>query len=343
VEPKRRATLKDVAARAGVSTAVVSYVINEGPRPTSKEVGERVRRAIEELDYHPNHAARGLRARRTRTIAISTYDFRPSESFFSHYLGVMLAAMTEALRSRGYYLLLIPFAIDSNLTQLRQLLGEGRVDAIAMRFVTDPPSSDAVLQVIAEANLPCVCLERPGAERFGFPSVTYDDREGGRLAMEHLLAKGHRRIAHIHGDMRYASAQARLSSYDQAMNAAGLGVDPSLIVGSPWDMRLAHLATQQLLDLDDPPSAIFAASDDLAIGAVQAIEHRGLAVPRDLAVIGFDDIPFSHQMVPRLSTVRLPLGEMGRRAADLLTGEAGPPGESHDVSLPVELVLRDTT
>jgi LacI family transcriptional regulator len=343
VEPKRRVTLKEVAALAGVSTAVVSYVINEGPRPTSQEVSERVRRAIAELDYHPNHAARGLRARRTRTIAISTYDYRPSTSFFSHYLGVMLAAMTEALQAKGYYLLLIPFAIDSNLTQLRQLLGEGRVDAIAMRFVTDPPSSDAVLDVIAEANLPCVCLERPGAARFGFPSVMYDDREGGRLAVEHLLAKGHRRIAHIHGDLRYASAQARLASYLGALEAAGLQSDPSLIAGSPWDMKVAHVATQQLLDLDDPPSAIFAASDDLAIGAVQAIEHRGLSVPRDIAIIGFDDIPFSNQMMPRLSTVRLPLEEMGRRAADLLSGDWATPDGLRDISLPVELVLRETT
>jgi len=342
MEPKRRVTLKDVAARAGVSTAVVSYVINEGPRPTSKDVNERVHRAIAELDYHPNHAARGLRARRTRTIAISTYDFRPSESFFSHYLGVMLAAMTEALQSKGYYLLLFPFAIDSSLTGLRQLLGEGRVDAIAMRFVTDPPSSDAVLEVIAEANLPCVCLERPGAQRFGFPSVIYDDREGGRLAMEHLLSKGHRRIAHIHGDMRYSSAQARLASFEAAMTAAGLSVDPALVVGSPWDTRIANTATQQLLDLEEPPTAIFAASDDLAIGAVQAIEHRGLAVPRDVAVIGFDDIPFSNEMMPRLTTVRLPLKEMGRRAADLLAGDTALDQAPHEISLPVELVLRDT-
>lgn len=343
MEPKRRATLKDVAARAGVSTAVVSYVINEGPRPTSKDVSERVHRAIAELDYHPNHAARGLRARRTHTIAIATYDYRPSTSFFSHYLGVMLAAMTEALQSRGYYLLLLPFAIDSSPARLRQLLGEGRVDAIAMRFVTDPPSSDSVLEVIAEAGLPCVCLERPGATRFGFPSVTYDDREGGRLAVEHLLAQGHRRIAHVHGDMRYASAQARLTSYRATLEGAGVAFNPALVVGSPWRTRDANIATQRLLELADPPTAIFAASDDLAIGAVQAIEHRGLSIPGDIAVIGFDDIPFSDEMMPRLSTIRLPLEAMGRRAAEMLTGTLRTGKALEDVALPVELILRDTT
>lgn len=342
METNRRVTVRDVAEHAGVSTAVVSYVLNDGPRPTSAEVRERVRRAIVELDYHPNSAARGLRANRTHTIAFATYDFRPNESFFSHYLGVMLSAMTQALHAHGHYLLLFPLTIGEPQTALRQLLREGRVDGIATRFVMDPPESDPILQVIADARIPCVCLERRGADRFGFPSVTYDDGEGGRLAVEHLIASGHRRIAHIHGDLRYASGQARLASYERAMNAAGLGVDPSLIVGSPWDMQAAYVATQQLLDRDDPPSAIFAASDDLAIGAVQAIEHRGLSVPRDLAVIGFDDIPFSNEMVPRLSTVRLPLEEMGRRTADLLADSTALAREPRDISLPVELVLRDT-
>lgn len=339
---RKRITVRDVANRAGVSTAVVSYVINDGPRPTSPEVRARVRRAIEELDYHPNSAARGLRANRTRTIAFATHDFRPHESFFSHYLGVMLTAMAETLQAHGHYLLLFPLAIGESTTALRQLLRERRVDGIAARFVTDPPETDPVLEVIEASGVPCVCVERPGAARFGFPSVMYDDREGGRLAVEHLLAGGHTRIAHIHGDMRYASAQARLASYEATLRTAGIAIDPDLIVGSPWGTREANIETQRLLDLAIPPTAIFAASDDLAIGAVQAIEHRGWSVPSDVAVIGFDDIPLSEEMMPRLSTVRLPLAAMGQRTAEILVvdpEEASPP---EDVSLPVELILRET-
>jgi LacI family transcriptional regulator len=222
------------------------------------------------------------------------------------------------------------------------LLREKRVDGIAARFVTDPPETDSVLALIEESRVPCVCVERPGAERFGFSSVTYDDQEGGRLAVEHLLAQGHTRVAHIHGDMRYASAQARLASYESALRAAGLAIDPDLIVGSPWGTREANVVTQRLLDLADPPTAIFAASDDLAIGAVQAIEHRGRSVPRDLAVIGFDDIPLSDEMMPRLSTVRLPLEEMGRQTAKLLTSDSVDLSRQQNVSLPVELILRET-
>ena len=143
--------------------------------------------------------------------------------------------------------------------------------------------------------------------------------KAGRLAVEHLLERGHRRIAHIHGDMRYASAQGRLASYEATLLAAGIDIDPDLIVGSPWGTRTANIVTQQLLDLAEPPTAIFAASDDLAIGAVQAIEHRGLSVPARSGVIGFDDIPLSDEMMPRLSTVRLPLDAMGRKTAEFLT------------------------
>jgi LacI family transcriptional regulator len=339
---KKRATVRDVADRAGVSTAVVSYVINDGPRPTSPAVRDRVRQAIVELDYHPNSAARGLRANRTHTIAFVTYDFRPTESFFSHYLGVMLTSMTQALQEQGYYLLLFPIALGESHTALHQLLREGRIDGIATRFVTDPPETDSILQLIKDSRIPCVCVERPGDPRFGFPSVTYDDGEGGRLAVEHLLERGHRRIAHIHGDLRYASAQGRLASYESTLLAAGVEIDPDLIVGSPWGTRTANIVTQQLLDLADPPTAIFAASDDLAIGAVQAIEHRGLSVPGDLAVIGFDDIPLSEEMMPRLSTVRLPLDAMGRKTAELITGASDGAVPRESVSLPVELILRET-
>jgi LacI family transcriptional regulator len=340
---KKRITVRDVAERAGVSTAVVSYVLNDGPRPTSPDVRERVRRAIEELDYHPNSAARGLRANRTHTIAFATHDFRPTESFFSNYLGVMLTAMTQALQEQGHYLLLFPLPIGENHTALRQLLREGRVDGIATRFVTDPPDTNPVLEVIKESRVPCVCIERPGDPNFGFPAVMYDDSEGAKLAVEHFLSQGHTRIAHIHGDLRYSSAQRRLESYKSTLISNSISVDPKLIVGSPWSTRDANIATHRLLKLSDPPTAIFAASDELAIGAVQAIEHTGRLVPRDIAVIGFDDVPLSDEMMPRLSTVRLPLQAMGRRAAELLTLQPTERLSQPDVMLPVELLLRETT
>jgi len=340
--PTRRVTLQDVARRAGVSTAAVSYVINGGPRPTSPEMRERVLRAIAELDYHPNSAARGLRGRRTNTIAFVTYDFLPNESFSSHYLGRMMTALTRELQTHGHYLLMFPLAIGDDPAPLRRLLKSDRVDGIVMRFVQDAPHTDALLDVVRESGTPCVCLERPGNARFGFPGITYDDREGGTLATNHLLELGHRRIAHLAGDMRYATAQDRFASYKEALESAGVPFDEEITAVAEWDTRFARGETHRLLALPTPPTAIFAASDDMAFGALHAARDRGLRVPEDLAVVGFDDIPLAQQLTPLLTTIRAPLDEMGVRAARLLSGQAEADPDALVETRPVELVRRDS-
>lgn len=339
----KRVTLRDVASHAGVSTAVVSYVINGGPRPTSAEMRERVLRAVTELDYHPDSAARGLRGRRTHTIAFVTYDFLPNESFSSHYLGRMLTALTQELQVHGHYLLMFPLAIGDDPSPLRTLLKSGRVDGLVLRFVQDAPHTDSLLETVRDCGVPCVCLERPGAVRFGYPAVTYDDAEGARLATRHLIALGHRRIAHIFGDMRYATAQARFKSYKDALVDSGIEIDLKLIVGSPWNTRQANAETHRLLDLDDPPTAIFAASDDMAIGAIHAARDRGLCLPADLAVVGFDDIPLAEELTPLLTTVRVPLVRMGERAAQLLAAKDRAVAGSEVEVLPVELIRRKSS
>ncbi len=338
---KRRVTLKDVAVHAGVSTAVVSYVINGGPRPTSAAMRERVLRAVDELDYHPDSAARGLRGRRTNTIAFVTYDFLPNESFSSHYLGRMLTALTRELQSHGNYLLMFPLAIGDDPAPLRRLLKSGRVDGIVLRFVQDSPHTDDLLEIVRESGTPCVCLERPGAERFRFHAVTYDDAEGARLATSHLIEQGHRRIAHLCGDVRYATAQARFSSYKQALTDAGIDIDEDLIAVANWNTREASRATDRWLAMREPPTAIFAASDDMAFGALHAARDRGLRVPDDLAVVGFDDIPLSAELRPLLTTIRAPLDEMGVRAARLLSlpVDGDPPSVE---TRSVQIVLRDS-
>jgi LacI family transcriptional regulator len=304
---------------------------------------ERVLRAIKELDYHPDSAARGLRGRRTHTIAFVTYDFLPNESFSSHYLGRMLTALTKELQAHGHYLLMFPLAIGDDPAPLRTMLKSGRVDGLALRFVQDSPHTDSMLETVHETGVPCVCIERPGAERFGFPAVTYDDAEGARLATRHLIELGHSRIAHIFGEMRYATAQARLESYKCALAAAGIEIDQDLIVGSPWNTRQANAETHRLLDLENPPTAIFAASDDMAIGAIHAARDRGLRLPDDLAVVGFDDIPLAEELTPLLTTVRVPLVAMGKRAAQLLTTKDRSPDSSDIEVLPVELIRRKST
>jgi LacI family transcriptional regulator len=339
---KKRVTQRDVDDLAGVSTAVVSYVINNGPRPTSPNVRSRVLQAITELDYHPNGFARGLRSRRAHTIGFVDHDFNAIDCFGSHYLSAILDGLTRALKERDDYLMMYPMPIGEDPEPLNRLLRSGRLDGVILRMVQDSPLTDSLVETIAAAGLPAICIERPAATRFGLSSVTYDDEAGARAATRHLLELGHRRIAHLLGDERFASAQARLKGYRLELQSAGIGVDDALIRKTDWDMSQAVKGTLGLFDLPDPPTAIFAASDDLAIGALEALRASGRAVPAEVAVVGFDDILLAREIMPPLTTVRIPLAEIGRRAAELLVAASQNGAEpiSTPIVLPVELIQR---
>jgi LacI family transcriptional regulator len=310
-----RVTHRDVARRAGVSPSVVSYVINNGPRATSPEARARVLRAIEELDYHPNAVARGLRSQRTLTVGFIASDYSPLDVFVSPYSAGVLTGLAAELKSKGYYLLVHPLLIGEDLAPLGRLLRGGRLDGVVVRLVESAPASDALMELVAAAGLPCVCLERPVDARFGFASVLFDDACGAHAATTYLVSRGHRRIAHLEGDPRYESARARREGYERALREAGHAVDPRLIQGGAWDPIIVDAAVRRLSALADPPTAIFAANDSLAFRAIQVLRADGRRIPEDLAVIGFDDIPLAQEMLPPLTTVRIPLAEIGRRAA----------------------------
>src|SRR5262249_30762054 len=152
--------------------------------------------------------------------------------------------------------------------------------------------------------------ERPGAARFGLSSVTYDDRRGAYDATSYLIAKGHRRIGHICGDLRYSTARARLDGYRRALAAHAIAIDDELIVGDDWDPATARAGAARLLARPDPPTAIFVANDNLAFNVVEELRLRGRRIPDDIAVIGFDDIEMSGEFTPPLTTVRIPLMEI---------------------------------
>lgn len=343
MQPKKRVTHRDVAARAGVSTAVVSYVINNGPRPTSPEVRERVLQAISELGYHPNAVARGLRARRTNTIGFIVNDYSALDVFVSPYSAQILTGLTAQLKEYQQYVLVYPLGIGEDMSDVEQLLRSGRLDGVVVRLVQDPPETSALLELIASSHIPCVCIERPGAARYGLSAVIYDDQRGAYDAICYLIAQGHRRIGHIAGDQRYSTARARRNGYCQALQTHGLEIDESLIVGNDWDPSIGRNVVKQLLNLPDPPTAIFAASDTFAFIAVDELRRNGLRVPDDVAVIGFDDIDMNDGINSPLTTIRIPLMDLGRRAADLLLDIANqepPITEPKTVLLPVELVHR---
>jgi LacI family transcriptional regulator len=223
------------------------------------------------------------------------------------------------------------------------LLRSQRVDGVVVRLAQEPPHTDTLLEAIAAASVPCVCIEQPGAERFGFSAITYDDRRGAYDATSYLIAQGHRRIGHIYGDLRYLTARLRLDGYRSALSDHGIHVDDELIAGGTWTAETARTGVAQLFSIARPPTAIFVASDDLAFIVIEELRKREYHIPADVSVIGFDDVELARQKDPPLTTVRIPLIEMGRRAADLVLDAIQ--AEHDDISmravvLPVELVRR---
>jgi LacI family transcriptional regulator len=324
---------------------VVSYVINNGPRATSAGARERVLRAIEELNYHPHAFARGLRSQRTHTVGFLARDYSPLDLFVSPYSAGVLTGLTAELNEHGYYLLVHPLLIGEDLDRVSDLLRSGRLDGLVVRLVESATANDALLELIASARIPCVCLEQPSDRRFGFDSVVFDSAAGAYAATAHLVARGHRRIAHLQGDPLYDSARERRRGYERALREAGLPIDPELIRGDSWDPASADAAVRALCALDDPPTAIFAANDNLAFRTLGILHVAGLRVPEDVALVGFDDIPLAAEMVPPLSTMRIPLVEIGRRASRRvlqMIDSNTPSSAQTDVIVP-ELVERCTT
>jgi LacI family transcriptional regulator len=299
-------------------------------------------KAIEELGYYPNAFARGLRARRTNTIGFVVSDYKALNVFVSPYSAGILTGTLGHLKANGYYMLVYPMPVGEDLAEFDALLGSGRLDGIVVRLVPDAPATDALLDRIAATHIPCVCIEQPGAARFGFSAITYDDRRAACEATKYLLAQGHRRIGHLLGDQRYPTARNRLEGYQRALADGGPGVDEVLVSGGDWLPSTARASVAQFLSLAERPTAIFAASDSLAIAAIEELQSRHVRIPEDMAVIGFDDIEMASWMEPALTTVRIPLYDIGQRAAEqvleILQAETREPARLETV--PLELMIR---
>lgn len=340
----KRPTLQDVAKLAGVSTAVVSYVINDGPRPTSEEVQKRVKEAVKALNYHPNAYARGLRLKRTKTIGLITYDYSPMSTYLSPYSAGILTGLTGRLREKGYYNLVFPMAIGEELRVVEELLQSERLDGIVVRPIQEPPATDALLERIAAAQIPCVCIERPGADRFGYSAITYNDRHGTYDATQYLLTQGHRRIGYVRGDTRFASVGERFGGYRDALRDYGIPYHDALVWGEDWSDATTRAGIDHFLSLPEPPTAILAAADGMALVAINELRKRGLSVPDDIAVIGFDDIEMGRLFSPSLSTVHIPLLEIGQLAADLIVEQVESENDIVPSThvLPVEFIRRES-
>ena len=330
------ATLSDIADRAGVSVSTVSRVLNNKAQKyrISSETEQRIQQAAEALNYRPNQIARGLRLKKTNTIGLIAPDV--SNPFFA-YIIKRVQSVAHAL---GYGLIVCNTdeSLDQEIEHLN-LLYRNRVDGlIAMPVGTEY----AHYLDWTERKIPLVLLDRC-FDQMDVDSVVVDNAGGAYAAVEHLILAGHERIAFIQGLPGTYTNTARLEGYRAALRDHGIEYNPQIVVGADFRQENGYMEAKLLLSLSDRPSAIFATSDTITLGALQAIYEEGLSIPRDVSVVMFDDVDFAPYLRCPLTAVRQPKELMGEMAVKMLVDNlSGERRGSKRISLKPKLVQRNS-
>jgi LacI family transcriptional regulator len=349
-----RVTIRDVAAAAGASVATVSAVLSGNGRHNirvSQATRERVMEAAVRLNYAPNPMARSLVTRKTGMLGLVfpySSAFTERNPFFTQ---IMAGVLDGVIRARYNVMLHTAISDDTGSVEARGTgltaadlngLLDPRVDGLIL--VLPDPDHHIIAECLNRQFLYVAVVCRPDSPQVY--AVNADDRQGGELATRHLIALGHRRIAHLEGNPTVATTAPRREGYVAALHSAGIAPDPALIVPAGFGWRAGYQATQQLLSLpaEQRPTAIFAANDLCADGALRALNEHGLRVPEDVSLVGYDDTWFAAMMQPALTSVHMPIYEMGMAAAELLVARV----EGREIAdrqpvHPVSLTIRESS
>lgn len=307
---RRRPTMKDVAKHARVSISTVSYVLNDSG-PVAPERRERVLDAVRVLEYSPNASARSLKRRSASAIGLVVPDL--TNQFFA----LVAEGVQGAAIERGVVVVLCaPEATHLNEAHHAKLLRSQRLDGVIYLTGTGTLPT-AVLELARSGPVVLVDEQIPG---FDLPAVVCDSRRGARAVARHVLDQGHRRITVIGGPVAMWTAEQRLAGYREAVAAAGLDPDSVPVLVGDYRQDSGHALARRALEVPDAarPTALVCANDLMAIGALEYCKSAGLRVPQDVSIVGFDDLPVSALLTPRLTTVRQPAREMGAEAANCL-------------------------
>jgi LacI family transcriptional regulator len=331
-----RITIKDVAHKVGVNPSTVSRVLNgDSNLSIREETRNRILEAIQEMGYRPDPIARSLRMKTSDAIGMLIPDI--TNPFFPEIIkGAETAASEKGLS-------LILCNTDENSAKEKDLvrfLIDRRVDGI---LLFSSRLEDETLVEVEKSGIPFVLVNRGSRSNSG-PHVVVDNSQGAQLAVQHLIRLGHRRIAHISGFLYTETGLERFEGYRKSLNAAGLPFVSEYMVEAGFAEQKGYTAMQKLLSVSKPPTAVFAANDLMAMGAMTAVIEKGLRIPEDLSIVGFDDIWVARRITPSLTTIRIPLNEMGYLAVQMIADKIKKNTLINErVILPPELVIRSST
>ena len=329
-----RPTIDEVARVAGVGRGTASRVLNGSPQ-VSDSAREAVLRAVDELGYVPNRAARSLVTRRTDTVALVVSE--DGERLFGDpYFAATVRGIHERLGPTHFQLVLTLAGHDTDRARVVEYLTDQHVDGVLLLSLH---ADDDLADRLESRGLPTVCAGRP-AQRRPVCVVDADNHGGGRLAVEHLLERGRRTVATITGPQDMSSGVDRLAGAREAWSAAGLPDRGLRVVEGDYSEASGEAAMRALLAGGPRPDAVFAAADLMAVGALRVLREAGLRVPDDVALVGFDDAPVCRHADPELTTVRQPVEEMGAVMVDLLLARIAGREVAAETVLPTALVVR---
>jgi LacI family transcriptional regulator len=337
----KRPTQSDVARLAGVSRAVVSHVVNNRPAgriAITEETRRRVLAAIEETGYQPDASAQSLRLGKTKSVGVLIPD-----THNPHYWQVV-RGVEDAARPHGYDLFISSTSLDPDreIAGIRTL-ARRRVDGLIL-LLTYYDRAESELLALRGSQNALVLFGQPSDPSLDLDTVEPSHRQGAVEMMAHLLGLGHRRVGLVQGVATPTLGVERLETYEAALHSASIPFDPDLVIRSGPQIEDGYAAACRLLDLRPRPTAILAVNDYLAIGVLRACAERGLHVPGDVSVAGFDDVDVAPYLTPPLTTVRVSAEEMGRRAFCLLLDRMQRPASPvQHVRVPAQLIVRAST
>ena len=327
-------TIIDVAREANVSYSTVSRVVNN-KEYVKPETRQRVVQAMSRLGYQVNMQARSLAGGRSNVIGLLVVDLT------TQYMGEIMRGIDDVLAANQYELMLYTtHRRKTKESAYVNMMARGLADGLLIILPLDP---DAYLESLRKRDFPYVLIDQASTGESDL-SVTATNHHGGYEATKHLIELGHKRIGIVTGWMDMDSAKARLEGYKTALSDYGIPLDSDLIFSGDFTQVSGFNGANAFFNLPKPPTAVFASNDVAAMGILDAARAHGLPVPKDISVIGFDDIPMSSMISPKLTTIRQPLTEMGKYATQLLLNQINKPDEKvASIILPTELIIRETT